>query len=68
MDRIVTVYGEREEAPRKRVEGKDKRRKTYYEKYTGRKWGAAENFHIALDSGELGLEACEKILLDLYQG
>ena len=68
MDRIVTVYGEREEAPRKRVEDKDKRRKTYYEKYTGRKWGAAENFHIALDSGELGLEACEKILLDLYQG
>ena len=68
MDRIVDVYGESEETPRKRVEDKDKRRKAYYEKYTDQKWGAAENFHIALDSGELGLETCEKILLDLYQG
>ena len=67
-ERIVTVYGEREDAPLKRVSDKDKRRKAYYEKYTGKKWGAAENFHIALDSGELGLETCEKILLDLYQG
>ena len=68
MDRIVAVYGEREDTPRKRVENKDKRRKAYYEKYTDQKWGAAENFHIALDSGELGLETCEKILFDLYQG
>ena len=67
-ERIVAVYGEREDAPLKRIEDKDKRRKAYYEKYTGQRWGDANNFHITLDSGELGLETCEKILLGLYQG
>ena len=47
---------------------KDKRRAAYYQFYTDMKWGEARNYHVCLDSGELGLETCEKILFDLYQG
>lgn len=65
--RIVEVYGEREDAPVKRIADKDKRRKAYYQKYTGNLWGNAENYHIALDSGELGLDKCVKILCGLYE-
>lgn len=64
--RIVEQYGERTDAPEKRLRDKDKRRTAYYQFYTDRKWGAAENYHIALNSGALGLEKCVDILVSLY--
>ena len=65
-DRIVRVYGERDETPEKRIADKDSRREAYYEKYTGQTWGDAGNYHIALDSGEIGIETCVAILETLY--
>ncbi len=65
--RIVEVYGETEVAIEKRIRDKDKRRAVYYEFYTGQTWGLAENFHVALDSGELGIERCTDTLTALYQ-
>lgn len=64
--RIVEVYGEREDSPAKRIADKDKSRKAYYQKYTGTAFGNAENYHIALDSGELGLERCIQLIQSLY--
>ena len=64
--RIVQVYGEREESPEKRLRDKDKRRKAYYRFYTDTEWGVAQNYHIALDSGVLGIETCVKLIADLY--
>ena len=60
--RIVEVYGEREDAPLKRIADKDRRRVSYYECFTTNKWGDAEKYHITLDSGELGIDTCVKIL------
>lgn len=65
-ERIVKVYGEREEAPEKRLKDKDKRRKVYYRFYTDSEWGVAQNYHIALDSGVLGIEKCVDIIAGLY--
>lgn len=39
-ERIVSVYGERDESPEKRLRDKDKRRKAYYELYTDTPNGA----------------------------
>lgn len=63
--RIVEVYGEREDAPLKRIADKDKRRVSYYESHTNNKWGAAGNYHIALDSGEFGIDTCVQLLYGL---
>lgn len=30
------------------------------------KWGQAQNYHIALDSGKLGIEKCVELLAGLY--
>lgn len=65
-ERIVNQYGESADAPEKRLKDKDKRRAAYYQFYTDRKWGAMQNYHISLDSGELGMEKCVEILVDLY--
>lgn len=65
-ERIVNVYGEREDAPLKRIADKDKSRKSYYESITSKRWGDADNYHIALDSGELGIETCVRLLCELF--
>jgi len=64
--RIVEQYGERPDAPEKRLRDKDKRRAAYYQYYTDMEWGAVQNYHVALDSGVLGIERCVDIITQLY--
>ena len=64
--RIVGVYGERAISPEQRLKDKDKRRAAYHRFYTNRKWGHAQNYHITLDSGVIGLDACVDIIKKLY--
>lgn len=65
-NRIVEVYGEQDKSPIQRLKEKDKRRAAYHRFYTDMKWGHAQNYHITLDSGELGIEKCVEILQSLY--
>lgn len=64
--RIVEQYGERDDAPVKRLKDKDKRRAAYYHFYTDMKWGTVENYHITLNSGVLGIERCIEVLANMY--
>ncbi len=65
-ERIVQVYGEREETPEKRLRDKDKRRAAYYQFYTDMSWGDARHYDVALDSGVFGIEKCVSTLVHLY--
>ena len=65
-ERIVKEYGEREESPEQRLKEKDKRRAAYHRFYTDMKWGHAQNYHVCLDSGKLGLDQCVEIISRLY--
>lgn len=40
----------------------DKRRANYYNYYTDRKWGAAENYDIVLNSSKFGIDGCVEII------
>lgn len=66
-DRIVRLYGESEKSPEVRLQEKDKRRRVNYQHYTGRTWGAAQNYDICLDSSTLGIDACVDILLNIVK-
>ena len=65
--RIVEVYGQRQDSPEKRLQDKDRRRTAYYQFYTDTRWGQARNYHIALDSGVLGIDRCAELLAELYE-
>ena len=65
--RIVRLYGGRTDSPEKRLKEKDDKRRTYYRHYTGRTWGAAENFDLALDTGRLGVEHCADIVVKVVE-
>ena len=60
--RIVEEYGEREDSPQKRLRDKDKQRSAYYDYYTDMRFGDGRNYHLCLDSGELGIDKCVDIL------
>ena len=64
--RIVEVHGEREQSPEERLRDKDKRRAAYHRFYTDMKWGYAQNYHLTLNSGVLGIDQCVKIIASLY--
>ena len=65
-ERIVEVYGETDVPTEKRLRDKDKRRAAYYQFYTDTKGGLAQNYHISLDSGTIGIDQCVELLADLY--
>ncbi len=65
--RIVEQYGEREEQPEKRLRDKDDKRRVYYKACTDRNWGDCRNYHIALDSGLIGIEKCAGIVAEIAQ-
>ena len=62
-DRIVRLYGNSEKSPEARLLEKDKRRMINYQHYTGRTWGAAQNYDLCLNSGVLGIERCTEIIV-----
>ena len=65
-ERIVKVYGEREQSPEQRLRNKVKRRAAYHRFYTDMKWGHVQNYHITLDSGVLGIDRCAEIICGLF--
>ena len=65
-ERIVKVYGEREESPEQRIRDKDKRRAAYHRFYTDMRWGHAQNYDITLNSGALGIDRCVSLIKQLY--
>ena len=67
-ERIVRLYGESEKSPQARLQEKDKRRKVNYQHYTGRTWGAAENYDISLNTSTIGIEEAADIIVALAKG
>lgn len=66
-ERIVRLYGESEKSPMSRLAEKDKRRSVNYQHYTGRDWGAADNYDICLNTGVLGIEKAAEVILSLVE-
>lgn len=73
----VFIYAN-SEARRKRVEmfyhesaeeleKLEKKRSSYYQHYTGKRFGDAENYDMCLDSGSLGLDECVKAICLAYR-
>ena len=45
----------------------DKKRVSYYNFYTGKKWGKFENYHMSLDSSLLGVEGTAQMIAQLIK-
>lgn len=45
-----------------RIRDIDRKRRDYYQYYSGNEWGSPKNYHLSLNSGKLGVEACVEII------
>lgn len=61
-NRVRTVYRE----PAEDLDKLEKNRRSYYQHYTGRNFGDAENYDMCLNSGSLGMEECVKTICSAY--
>ena len=64
-DRIVRLYGESEKSPEARLKEKDKRRSVNYQHYTGRTWGASENYDLCINTAVVGEDKAAELILSL---
>lgn len=63
VERLLAI--EKENDARKmetRIREIDKKRREYYQYYSGNEWGKPKNYHICLNSGKLGIEKCVEII------
>ncbi len=66
--RVLERYGEIKNVdPKKRIQKKDKQRRTYYRYYTDQHWGEYQNYDLSLDSGTLGEELCVDMICELAE-
>lgn len=42
----------------------DKKRASYYNYYSSKKWGDSRSYHLTLDSSQLGIQGCGEMILN----
>ena len=63
MDKENLSYDEAKE----KVETTDEERAAYYYEHTGKTWGDVNDYHMILDTSELGVENCADILMRYFR-
>ncbi|MEG0339839.1 MAG: cytidylate kinase-like family protein [Oscillospiraceae bacterium] len=64
--RAILEYGDEPEKIEQKISSLDKKRANYYHHYTQEKWGEAKNYHICIDSGDIGLDGAIKAIQAAY--
>ena len=54
-------------AARRFIEQRETTRASYYNYYTGKKWGSAESYDLCIDASVLRLQATEKLIADFIR-
>ena len=55
------------DAAKEKVEHTDEERAAYYYEHTGKTWGDVNDYHMILDTSELGVENCADILMNYFE-
>ena len=69
-DRIRRIMGKENltyEEASKKIEMTDQERADYYHEHTGKAWGDVNNYHMILNTSDLGLENCADILMKYFE-
>jgi len=62
VERAINIYHLDSENAKENVTKIDKKRSHYYNYYTLKKWGLASNYHLAIDSGVIGVAGTVKLI------
>lgn len=67
INRAVDKYGFKPAEVEKALRKNDRRRTSFYEFNTDKKWGYRENYHLILNSNSLGIDSCVDIIVNLMK-
>ncbi|MCR5304482.1 MAG: cytidylate kinase-like family protein [Lachnospiraceae bacterium] len=62
IKRIMARHSVEEKAAKDMMNKADKKRQSYYNYYTGKKWGRADTYHLSVDSGVLGIQGTVNLI------
>ena len=66
VERSIREHGLEEDGAAAILTKRDKARSQHYNFYTNQTWGLAKNYHLTLDSGFLGEDACVRLICESY--
>ena len=67
IKRAIDVYGESPDKVEDVIKKTDKKRESYYNFYTGKKWGQMQNYDITINSAFSGIDGAVKAIADLVR-
>lgn len=65
--RIMEKDGISYEEADEKVKRTDEERATYYHEHTGKAWGDVNNYHMILNTSDLGVDNCADILMRYFE-
>lgn len=65
LARVAARHNISESDASDRINKTDRRRASYYNFYTGAKWGRCENYHLTLNSSLLGIEGTARVIAEM---
>ena len=65
--RAVEEYGEDPKHVESIINKTDKKRASYYNYYSDKKWGAMDTYHLSIDSGKIGIDNAVKLIIDFAE-
>ena len=63
IQHLMETYGWTADKAKDMIHKTDKKRASYYNYYSSKKWGDSKSYHMTLDSSQLGLEGCVELIL-----
>lgn len=64
VNRIVETRGTNREEAQRFIDSAEEKRASYYNYYTGKKWGMATSYDLCIDSSILGIEGTADFIVD----
>ena len=65
--RISRMYDMTEAKAKEMIIKTDKKRGSYYNYYTNKKWSAVQSYDVCLDSGKLGIDGCVDAIVEIVK-
>ena len=65
--RISRMYDMTEAKAKEMIIKTDKKRGSYYNYYTNKKWSAVQSYDVCLDSGKLGIDGCVDAIIEIVK-
>ena len=67
IQRVMKKYDLSYDKAKDMIQKKDKQRANYYNYFSSKKWGAADSYHLTIDSSVLGEEGSVELIMQFIQ-